>query len=642
VSFTAIVAIMSSALALYVAALNHRFSRAPGWHDQRWFSAVALSFAGYSAMNVPIAISASDGLVVLAARVQLLFMTLHVAGWILYARAQLGGAGRRERALVAGLVGLGVVALLPGAVYRAPVVRTSFAPLQAVYAIPTTTWLADLTFGAVVLGIVTVAVRYAVACRRGVPHAWTQFAALALFTALAVNDALVAAAVYRGPYLIDLAFLVPLATVAYSLTSRFADDARALAELRRRLQSLVDDRTRELTQAQEALHRAEKLAALGQFSTGVAHEVNNPAAVVSANLKYLSEGLAEGVLPPDTRECIEESLSSVSRITAIVRQLLDAGRLAVSTVKLEPVSLARCAREAAATARARFPQRVSLGLTIDEDLYALGQEHVVVQVLANLLVNGAQAVPEGRAGHVTVRAERAGGGRVRAIVEDDGAGMDEEVRRRVFEPFFSTKPLGVGTGLGLAVSRGLAASLGATLAIDSAPGRGTRVTVDLLEACRPELAAAAAAPIAPAGRRRRVLLVDDEPAVLRALTRLLEPHYVVYRARSVVEALALADLHRPDLLLCDVVMPDGGGPELYRGLHAHAPDLAARVVFITGGASQEGAREFLPGQPQPVVEKPLDLAALARIAERLAPEAPAVAARQEPVRVLDRRAAPTT
>jgi CheY-like chemotaxis protein len=234
-------------------------------------------------------------------------------------------------------------------------------------------------------------------------------------------------------------------------------------------------------------------------------------------------------------------------------------------------------------------------------------------------------VPEGRSGHVTIRAERSGG-RVRVLVEDDGVGMDDEVRRRVFEPFFSTKPIGVGTGLGLAVSRGLAASLGATLAIESTPGRGTRATVDLVEARRPDRRCEDEAPLAPAGRRRRVLLVDDEAAVLRALSRLLEPHYAVSTARSVDEAVALADLHRPDLLLCDVVMPDGGGEALYLALRTHAPELAGRVIFITGGASREGAREFLPGQPQPVIEKPLDLGSLARLAERLAPDAPAQAA----------------
>jgi signal transduction histidine kinase len=622
VTLAAVVAVMSSALAVYVAALNHRFARAPGWRDQRWFSVVALSIAGFSATNFPIATSTSDGVVVVACRLQLLFVALHAAGWVLYSRAQLESRlPWWERALVAIIGALGVLALVPGAVYREPVLRTTFAPLRVAYAVPTTTFVADVLFGAIVVTLALVAVRYALAWRRRVPYALTHFAALLLFALLVVNDALVALGAYAGPYLVDLAFLIPIAAVGYSLTSRFADDARALATLRQRLEVLVDERTRELSEAQDALHRAEKLAALGQFSTGVAHEVNNPAAVVSANLKYLAHGLDEGALPPDARECIEESITSVQRIAAIVRQLLDAGRLAVGTVALEPVSLSRCAREAAATARARFPQRVTVGLAIDEDLFALAEEGVLVQILVNLLVNGAQAVPDGRNGHVTIRAERASGGRVRMRVEDDGAGMSDEVRRRVFEPFFSTKPFGVGTGLGLAVSRGLAASLGATLEIESAVGRGTRVTLDVVEGRRPPRGDEEVAPAAPAGRRRRVLLVDDEPAVVRALTRVLEPHYTVFAARSVDEAVALADLRRPDLVLCDVIMPDGGGEALYRQLRSQSPELASRVIFLTGGGAASGeARDFLPSQPQPVIQKPLDLATLAQIAERLAPD----------------------
>lgn len=621
-------AALSSALAIYVAALNHRFARAPGWRDQWWFSVVALSIAGYEALNVPMALSGSDAVVVAAGRVQLLFAAIHPAAWLLYTRAQLAPLRCRwEHVLAGGLVALGVAALIPGVVYQTPVRRTVFALLQLPYAVPTTTFLGDLLLVACVATLALVTLRYAVASWRRVPYALTHFAALAVFFIFVGNDALVAMGAYQGPYVVDLAILVPVAAVGYSLTSRFADDARALADLRQRLESLVERRTHELSETQDALHRAEKLAALGQFSTGVAHEVNNPAAVVSANLKYLDDSLEDGELPPDTRECIRESLTAVDRITAIVRQLLDAGRLAASKVPLEPVSLARCAREAVAMARARVPERVAVGLAVDERLFAHGQDGVVVQVLLNLIVNGAQAVPDGRSGHVSIRAERTGEGRVRVVVEDDGTGMDDEILRRVFEPFFSTKPVGVGTGLGLAVSRGLVAGLGGRLELESAVGRGTRAVIELAAADAPGECTRDTPLVAPQGRKRRVLLLDDEPAILRALTRLLEPHYAVSAASSVDEALALVDARRPDILLCDVVMPNGGGEALYRALREQIPDLASRVIFITGGAAKKGVRDFLAAQPQPVIQKPLDLYALARIAERLAPDGAGAAAK---------------
>ncbi len=624
-TFTTAIAISSAALAIYVAVLNHRFARAPGWSDQRWFSWVAFAIAAYSILNVPITLLTSDAIVLAASRAQLFAVPLHSAAWLMYSRGQAGTPVRRwEVVLAGGLVGLGVVGLVPDAVYQLPLRRSAFDPLGITYVVPQSTALGDLVLGLSVATLAFVAGRFFVAWRRRSRYAFIQFVALTTFFALAANDSLIAMGVYAGPYLVDLGFVVPVGVVGYSLTSRFAEDARALAELRTGLQKLVDERTRQLTQAQDALHEAEKLAALGQFSTGVAHEVNNPAAVVSANLKYLEESLDQGGLPPDGRECIRECITAVDRIAAIVRQLLDAGRLAANKIPLEPVSVAACAREAAAMARARAPDTVAVGLTVDEDLYALGQERIVVQVLSNLVVNGAQAIPEGRRGRVSIRAERAPGGRVRVLVDDDGVGISDDVLRRIFEPFFSTKPFGVGTGLGLSVSRGLTLSMGGSLKIESAVGKGTRAVLELDEAARPA-PGALAAPQAPAGERRKLLLLDDDPSVLRALARVLEPHYQVFPAGSVEEALALADLRRPDLLLCDVMMPDGGGAALYQALQEHLPHLAGRVIFLTGAADKQSVQSFFAHQPQPVLEKPLDLALLARAAERLLP-APAKAA----------------
>lgn len=620
-TFATAFAVMSFALAFYVAAMNHRFARAPGWGDQRWFSAVALTIGGYSAANLPIALARSDALVLHASRAQIAFAVLHCAAWLLYSRAQVRPRdGGWERAVAAAYAIAAVVALVPGAVYDAPLRRTEYVPWHVTYAIPRLTTFGSMLLLACLLLLASVAVRYGLAWWRRAPYAGVHFASFGVFFALCANDVLVALEVCSGPYLIDLALLLPIGAVAFSLTSRFADDARALAALRQRLEAAVEERTRELTAAQDALHQAEKLASLGQFSTGVAHEINNPSSVVSANLKYLESAVRGGALPPDAGETIRESICAVDRIAGIVRQLLDAGRRAAKKVSLEPVSVADCAREAAAIARVRVPEHVDVSLAVDEGLFALGEAGPLVQVLQNLLVNGAEAIPHGQAGHVVVRAERTALGRVRVVVEDDGAGMPDEVRRRVFEPFFSTKPQGLGTGLGLAVSHGLVASLGGRLELDSSPGRGTRAILELGEASPRAPAPRVIPSAAPRGRRRQMLLVDDDRAVLRALTRILEPHYFIHPAESVDEALALADLRRPDVLVADVVMPDGGGPTMYRTLQAQHPDLASRVIFITGGAAKEPVRHFLASQPQPVIEKPIDLDVLARIVERLAPD----------------------
>lgn len=508
-----------------------------------------------------------------------------------------------------GAVGALTPLLVTGAIHH-----HAFEPLGFVYRSPLTTLAGDVAYAGV-LGLLLVPItRFFRAWRQGVASAGVQFLALALLLLLAVNDALVLGGAWSAPYLVDVAFLLPIAAVGYALTSRFVRDARALVALRGDLQRQVADRTAELGRAQEALHRAEKLAALGQFAAGVAHEVNNPAAVLSANLGYLLENEAAD-LTENGRSAIEESLQAVQRIAVIVRQLLDAGRLAANPEPRGSVALRPLAEGALSVARARFPRRVRLVDEVAEGLHASAQEGVLAQVLVNLVVNAVQSIPEARTdGSVTLRGEAAGD-RVRILVEDNGSGMEPEVLRHAFEPFFTTKPFGSGTGLGLAVSRGLVASLGGELRLESEPGKGTRAVIELVRADPPVAGARGRSETAPPASRPRMLIVDDEAGVLRSLQRVLEKHYRVQVAAGVEDGIARAQADEFDLLLCDVMMPAGGGERLYEALRARDPAKAGRVVFFTGGAVTEAARAFLLHQPQPVLLKPLDLEQLARLAE---------------------------
>jgi CheY-like chemotaxis protein/anti-sigma regulatory factor (Ser/Thr protein kinase) len=269
-------------------------------------------------------------------------------------------------------------------------------------------------------------------------------------------------------------------------------------------------------------------------------------------------------------------------------------------------------------ARVRCGRRVRLDNELPEDLHVSGHEGVVAQVLVNLVVNAAQAIPDHRSdGRVVIRAETAGE-RVRVVVDDNGSGMAPEVLNRAFEPFFTTKPFGSGTGLGLAVSRGLIMSLGGDLRLESEKGKGTRATIELTRAV-PTRNASRAAEERSQHPRLRMLIVDDEPAVLSSLRRLLEPRFGVELASGVDEGLELLHAQRFDLVLCDVMMPAGGGERFYKTLAGWAPALARRVVFFTGGAVTDAARQFLHSQPQPVLYKPLDVDQLARVAEHLQP-----------------------
>ncbi|HVO17715.1 MAG TPA: ATP-binding protein [Anaeromyxobacter sp.] len=612
------ITLLSTGIACFVAVLSWLFSRAPGWRDQRYFSLAALSVALYAALNLPTTAPVlGDDAVVICSRLQIGAAALHTVAWLLYTSEMLGKRGSwldrglQIALLIVSVVGISTPALVPGGVRF-----DDFAPLHVTYRTAVMSTAGDLTWGVLLLLLVIPLFRLGRCHLAGVPNAGLQFAALCVLLAMGVNDALAAAGVVDAPYLVDLGFLAPVAAVGYATAARFVGDARTLATLRRELESQVEERTAELGRSREALHRAEKLAALGQFAAGVAHEVNNPSAVVSANLQYLSDAEADA-LSHAGRDAIQESIQSVRRISAIVRQLLDAGRLAASSEPLAAVEVRPLGDDVLKVARVRLGKRVALANLLPEATWVSAQESVLVQVLGNLVVNAVQAVPEGRTdGRVVLRGEvNEATGRVLLVVEDNGSGMEPEVLRRVFEPFFTTKPFGSGTGLGLAVSRGLVVSLGGNLWLESQPGQGTRAMVELARAAalpKREVERPAAIPAEP---RPRLLLVDDEEIVLSSVRRLLEARYRVEVASGVDQALARLDAEPFDLVLCDVMMPAGGGERFYQTLLGRRPSLARRVVFMTGGAVTEGARRFLGAQPQPVLDKPLDLGELAR-AER--------------------------
>ena len=478
-----VVAVMAAVLSVYVAALSWRFSAAPGWRDQHWFAFAALTAGAYSALNVPIMLGSMPvPSTVYFTRAQLLLGTLHVASWIRYTAVYLHQPmGRVGRWVTRGLVVGGLLAQVPGVVYTNTVRLRAYEPLHVLYRDPVTTLVGNIMLACLVGSFLPLMIRFAMAGRRGVSHASVHAVALLVLLSLAVNDALNAAGLIYTPYLLDLAYVIPVGVVGYVLTARFAQDARTLEVMRAHLESLVEVRTQELGRAQEALHRSEKLAALGQLAAGVAHEVSSPAAVVAANLAYLEKRIEEGLARKEGLECVRESSVALRRIGAITRQLLHAGQLAASGTTSHPVAVAVVAREALNTARARCPSHVTLTEKVPPDVWVSGEEEMLHQVLVNLVLNGAQAVPDGRPGKVEIRGERQGG-RILITVEDDGDGMAPDILRRVFEPFFTTKPFGTGTGLGLAVSRGLIAGLGGELRLDSEAGHGTRAVVDLPEA----------------------------------------------------------------------------------------------------------------------------------------------------------------
>jgi CheY-like chemotaxis protein len=196
-------------------------------------------------------------------------------------------------------------------------------------------------------------------------------------------------------------------------------------------------------------------------------------------------------------------------------------------------------------------------------------------------------------------------------VRDTGVGIPPEVVPTIFDAFFTTKPIGEGIGLGLSICHRIVTGFGGTIEVTPAPGRGTDFTV-LLPAMRAESRPAATAPttpmtVGPATRRGAILVVDDDPAIARALARALAPEHDVSVAATAQDALdRVQGGARFDVILCDLMMPQITGMELHAALARDVPEQAARMIFLTGGAFTAAAAQFLKDTTNPRIDKPFD------------------------------------
>jgi CheY-like chemotaxis protein/anti-sigma regulatory factor (Ser/Thr protein kinase) len=228
------------------------------------------------------------------------------------------------------------------------------------------------------------------------------------------------------------------------------------------------------------------------------------------------------------------------------------------------------------------------------------------QIVLNLLLNAAQAIPEGDVENNEIRVvTRASGDYVLLEVRDTGAGIQREDLGRVFEPFFTTKPIGVGTGLGLSISHGIVTSLGGRIEVESKQGTGTtfRVLLPIANVQSPE-------PLAPTPLptevRPRVLAIDDDELILSTLSRVLRKECDVVTVTSAREALERVGADTFDVILCDLMMPQMTGMELHAVLMSAAPREAEKMIFLTGGTFTARAQNFLDGVSNLRLEKPFD------------------------------------
>lgn len=368
--------------------------------------------------------------------------------------------------------------------------------------------------------------------------------------------------------------------------------------------------TTERRRAEEALRQSQKLEAMGQLTGGVAHDFNNLLTPIIGTLDMLQRREVGG---ERERRLISGGLLAADRARTLVQRLLAFARR--QPLRSTAVDVGDLVRGMAELVGSTSGPTVRIELKIEPGvLCATADPHQLEMAVLNLSVNARDAMPDG--GLLTISAGRdlvgpgnaahvTPGRYVRLAVADTGVGMDAETKARAVEPFYSTKGIGKGTGLGLSMVHGLMAQLGGGLAIDSAPGKGTRVDLWLMESKPAEMAARQVGAATELNGRGRVLLVDDEEIVrISTADMLQELGFHVVEAESAEQALAIVDAGDPlSLLITDHLMPGMSGAELARLVRHRRPSLP--VLLLSGYTDVAEIAPDLPRLAKPFLRDEL-------------------------------------
>ncbi|MEA3004181.1 MAG: hypothetical protein QOH81_2969 [Sphingomonadales bacterium] len=415
--------------------------------------------------------------------------------------------------------------------------------------------------------------------------------------------------------------------VAHDITGLKQAEA-ALRELNETLEKRVGERTADLTEAlnrlqaevgerlraEEALRQAQKMEAVGQLTGGIAHDFNNLLTPVMGGLELIAARLDD----PRLKRIAEAALESARRGAKLTGQLLAFSR--IQRISMAPVAVNDVIAHMQSLLRHTIGSAVRIETRLDPAAgHGLCDANQLENAILNLAINARDAMPEGglltiATGRVTLEAalEHGAGPFVRIEISDTGHGMPPAVLARAAEPFYSTKPLGKGTGLGLAQVYGIVRQSGGTLRIASEVGEGTKVEILLpaVAAGADEAPGAAEAGdgAAPPPGNARILVVDDDADVRVFLEESLRSFgHQVLALESGEEALARLEEWRPDLALIDYAMPGMNGADAARALRGIAPGLP--IVFVTGYAESEKLEAAL-GADVPVLRKPFTIDAL--------------------------------
>lgn len=381
----------------------------------------------------------------------------------------------------------------------------------------------------------------------------------------------------------------------------------------------LDDALAEAQRHAEQLVQAQKMEAVGQLTGGIAHDFNNMLGIIMGNLEMLS--YLPG-LPPRAEMFIKTGMSGAKKASELTHRLLAFSRKQV----LQPVpsDLRMLIPSALTLAQRAVAPAVTIRSVIPAHLPIVEIDPVHFEgSLLNLILNARDAMPGG--GDIVIEAQAAYFGKkqprglslppgeyVAVSVKDTGKGMSEEVLARAIDPFFTTKEVGKGSGMGLSMVSGFAQQSGGNIAIDSKPGHGTTVTIYIPASAKPaELAVKPRARINAAEGRERVVVVDDEKDLLFFIQSALEDMgYQVRSAENADAALELLKEGEADLLITDILMPGMNGYDLARQAHGRHP--AMKVLFISGYTQKESLPDFLPENSSSFLAKPFTVPDLAQ------------------------------
>jgi signal transduction histidine kinase len=364
-----------------------------------------------------------------------------------------------------------------------------------------------------------------------------------------------------------------------------------------------------LKATQDQLIQSEKLSGIGEFVAGVAHELNNPLTSVMG----FSELLQQGDMPEQQRRYLDVIFKSAKRCQKIVQSLLSFAR------RHAPERKVLCVNEIVESAVEilQYQMRTSnIEVLTQLDTHLPASEvdpHQMQQVFLNIINNARQAIEAQQTkGWLRITTESADG-RVRIIFKDNGPGIAPENLKRIFNPFFTTKEVGKGTGLGLSLCYGIVSEHGGTITPFSQPGEGATFVIDLpvakdIPAAAPKTVAPGPAAITQEGVGKRVLVIDDEDAILQMIREALTRNgYRVDIAHDGESALRRLGQYHYDLALCDWKMPGLNGQQLYERLEASNPEMSKRLIFITGDLVNKSTQEFLRERHKVCLSKPFTL-----------------------------------